>query len=71
MIPFFTQRLPHDRGYQVILQPPLTNFPSGDVEQDMTRINQLIEEQVRKAPEQYLWVHQRFKDRLLPGEKIY
>jgi KDO2-lipid IV(A) lauroyltransferase len=71
VIPFFTQRLPHDQGYRVILQPPLADFPSGNLEQDMTRINQLIEEQVRKAPEQYLWVHQRFKDRPQPAEKIY
>jgi len=71
VIPFFTQRLPDNQGYQVILQPPLENFPSGNIKQDMIRINQLIEEQVRKAPEQYLWVHQRFKDRPLPEEKIY
>ena len=63
VIPFFTQRLPHHQGYKVILQPALDNFPSGDDQQDASRINQLIEEQIRQAPEQYLWVHRRFKDR--------
>ncbi|WP_141698964.1 LpxL/LpxP family acyltransferase [Candidatus Marithrix sp. Canyon 246] len=30
--------------------------------QDATKINQLIETQTRNAPEQYLWVHRRFKE---------
>ena len=65
VIPCFTQRLEHLTGYQVILQSTLEHFPSGDLQQDASRINQLIEKQVRCAPEQYLWVHRRFKDR--PG----
>jgi len=52
-----------DQGYKIILQPALENFPSGDNVQDALRMNQLIEEQVRNAPEQYLWVHRRFKTR--------
>jgi Kdo2-lipid IVA lauroyltransferase/acyltransferase len=62
VVPFFTQRL-GEQGYKIILQPALENYPSGDREQDALRMNQLIEEQVRKAPEQYLWVHRRFKTR--------
>ncbi len=62
VVPFFMQRIA-DQGYKIILQPALENFPSGDKEQDALRMNQLIEEQVRKAPEQYLWVHRRFKTR--------
>ena len=30
---------------------------------DAVRINQLIEENIRKAPDQYFWVHRRFKSR--------
>jgi len=63
IVPFFTQRLPDNQGYKVILQPSLTNFPSNDDVRDATQINQLIETQTRHAPEQYLWVHRRFKDR--------
>lgn len=70
VVPFFTQRLNNHQGYKVILQPALEYFPSGDNVQDTLRMNQLIEAQIRQAPEQYLWVHRRFKDRL-EGEKNF
>ncbi|EDN70801.1 Bacterial lipid A biosynthesis acyltransferase [Beggiatoa sp. PS] len=71
VIPFFTQRLENAQGYKMILQPPLENFPSGDLMQDAFLMNQIIAEQIRKAPEQYLWVHRRFKTRPTGEEKIY
>jgi len=72
VIPFFTQRLDHYRGgYQITFHPPLVDFPSGDDLADATRINQFIEQQVRRAPEQYLWVHRRFKDRPVGEERFY
>lgn len=68
VVPFFTQRLDHYRGqYKIIFLPPLKDFPSDDLLQDAARLNQLIEDQVRQKPEQYFWVHRRFKDRP-PGE---
>ncbi|MEN8216572.1 MAG: LpxL/LpxP family Kdo(2)-lipid IV(A) lauroyl/palmitoleoyl acyltransferase [Pseudomonadota bacterium] len=71
VVPFFTQRLENNQGYKVILQPALEHFPSGDKMQDALRMNQLIEAQIRKAPEQYLWVHRRFKDRPQGEEDVY
>ncbi len=71
VVPFFTQRLEHNQGYKVILQPALAHFPSGDHLHDALRVNQLIEAQVNKAPEQYLWVHRRFKDRPEAENKLY
>ncbi len=71
VIPCFTQRLESLKGYQVILQSALENFPSGDPQQDASRINQLIEKQIRCAPEQYLWVHRRFKDRPVGEQAFY
>ncbi len=67
VVPFFQHRLPGAQGYALTLLPALDNFPSGDVEADTLRINQLIEQQIRRAPEQYLWAHRRFKTRP-PGE---
>ncbi len=67
IVPFFVQRLPDTQGYQLTLLPALENVPSASAETDMRYIHQLIENQVRKMPEQYLWVHRRFKDRP-PGE---
>jgi len=71
VIPFFTQRLPNGQGYLMTLQPPLTHFPGENVLQDTTRINQLIEQHVRQVPEQYLWIHRRFKDRPLGESDVY
>ncbi|MDX1802645.1 MAG: LpxL/LpxP family Kdo(2)-lipid IV(A) lauroyl/palmitoleoyl acyltransferase [Alcanivorax sp.] len=52
--------------YEIEFGPALENFPCGDDEQDTARINQTIEHYVRKHPEQYLWVHKRFKHQ--PGD---
>ena len=63
VIPFFHRRLPDGKGYALRLGAPLENFPSTDVLDDTARINACIEQMVREAPEQYLWVHKRFKSR--------
>jgi KDO2-lipid IV(A) lauroyltransferase len=55
-------------GYKLVLGKPLERFPTGDEIADAARVNQLIESAVRLAPEQYLWVHKRFRIRP-PGEK--
>ena len=70
VIPLYHYRKP-DGTYQVELLPELTNFPSGDLEQDAIRINQIIESLVRKQPEQYLWQYMRFKTRPSGEKKIY
>jgi Kdo2-lipid IVA lauroyltransferase/acyltransferase len=61
VIPFFPVRLPGKAGYRLEILPPLENFPSDDAAADAARINRLLEERVRLCPEQYLWVHRRFK----------
>jgi lipid A biosynthesis lauroyl/palmitoleoyl acyltransferase len=63
ILPFYSERLPHNQGYLLRVGAPLTNFPSGNEVMDATAINQAIEEQVRRTPAQYLWGHRRFKTR--------
>jgi len=65
VIPFFTHRREDGSGYQLTLLPPLENFPSGDDQADAALTNRLIENEIRKAPAQYLWMHRRFKSQ--PG----
>ncbi len=71
VVPFFQHRLPGTQGYSLTLLPALDDFPSADVEADTLRINQLIEAQIRRAPEQYLWAHRRFKTRPPGTREVY
>ena len=50
-------------GYVFHIEPPLADYPSGDVEADTARMNAEIERWARRLPDQYLWTHKRFKTR--------
>lgn len=71
VIPYISRRLDKAQGYVIEFYPPLDNFPSNSLEEDATRTNQLLEEFIRKAPEQYLWVHRRFKTRPEGMPRLY
>ena len=60
-IPFFPRRLP-DGTYEITLLAPLENFPSDDPVADTRRYVSILEEHIRTCPEQYFWVHRKFKD---------
>jgi Kdo2-lipid IVA lauroyltransferase/acyltransferase len=61
VLPYFVQRLPGTQGYRAVIYPAFDNFPSDDPVADTERFNRLVEAQVRRVPEQYLWIHRRFK----------
>jgi Kdo2-lipid IVA lauroyltransferase/acyltransferase len=63
VVPFVTEVLPDYQGYKLTIFEPLADFPSGSDEIDARRMNAFLEEQVAKFPEQYYWVHRRFKHR--------
>jgi KDO2-lipid IV(A) lauroyltransferase len=63
VVPMFPSYDPEQRRYTVSFQPALKDFPSGSDLRDLTRINRILEAQVRQAPEQYWWIHRRFKTR--------
>jgi KDO2-lipid IV(A) lauroyltransferase len=71
VIPFHHRRLPGNGGYALRLGAPLEHFPSKDPLDDTARVNVCIEEMARAAPEQYLWVHKRFKTRPEGSPPIY
>ena len=50
-------------GYTISFSPPWDNFPTGDDENDLIRINSELEKAIAYKPEQYMWVHRRFKTR--------
>jgi KDO2-lipid IV(A) lauroyltransferase len=71
VVPVVTQMLPGSGGYEVRLYPAWEGFPTDDPAADARRMNAFIEDRVREMPEQYNWVHKRFKTRP-PGEpKFY
>lgn len=57
-----------DNVYTLEYYPALENYPTGDDVADATRINSIIEDIIRRHPEQYMWMHRRFKTRP-EGEK--
>ncbi|MFV1997050.1 MAG: lipid A biosynthesis acyltransferase [Acidiferrobacterales bacterium] len=67
VIPCFTRQLSWGRGYEVIFKPAFEHFPTDDPVANARRMNEEIENAVREMPEQYFWVHKRFKTRP-PGE---
>ena len=50
-----------DGTYDITISPPLADFPGDDPVADTVRVMSHIEDAIREAPEQYFWVHRRFK----------
>jgi KDO2-lipid IV(A) lauroyltransferase len=67
VLPVVTRQLPGGQGYVIRFYPPWDNFPTDDIDADTRRMNAFIEDRVREMPEQYFWLHKRFKTRP-PGE---
>lgn len=63
VVPCFCRQLPGGKGYEIAFKPPLAGFPTNDPVKDAERMNQEIERAVRETPEQYFWLHRRFKTR--------
>lgn len=63
VVPCVTRMLPGGRGYRVEFGEPWADFPSADVVADTERMNLWLETVIRATPEQYFWLHRRFKTR--------
>ena len=62
VVPCIT-RITDDGSYETRLYPAWENFPGASLEEDARRMNAFIEDRARAMPEQYFWVHKRFKTR--------
>lgn len=60
-LPFFPRRL-DDGSYVHRIFPPLENFPSDDATEDTQQYVRALEEHIRGCPEQYFWIHRKFKN---------
>ena len=63
VVPCVTRMLPGGGGYVARLYPAWRDFPSGDETADARRMLAFIEQRVLEMPEQYFWLHKRFKTR--------
>ncbi|HTN93823.1 MAG TPA: lipid A biosynthesis acyltransferase [Gallionella sp.] len=71
VVPSITRLLPGSDGYVLTFYPAWENYPSGDDIADSRRMNEFIEQRVREMPEQYFWLHKRFKTRPPNEERLY
>jgi len=60
---FIPTRNDDGSGYTLEIKPMMENFPTDDDEADVIRINQELEKAIMFKPEQYMWLHRRFKTR--------
>ncbi|MEQ5224084.1 Kdo(2)-lipid IV(A) acyltransferase [Proteus cibi] len=63
LIPFTPKRLPEGKGYELIISPPVADFPIDNEENTAKAMNKVIEQEILRAPDQYMWLHRRFKTR--------
>lgn len=70
VVPCVTRMLP-EGGYVARLYPAWKDYPSGDDAADARRLLAFIEERVLEMPEQYFWMHKRFKTRPEGEPKFY
>lgn len=63
VVPFVPRRKPDGKGYELIILEPECNPPLEDAETTAAWMNTIVEKCIMMAPEQYMWLHRRFKTR--------
>ena len=69
VVPVLTRMTPY--GYEVEVLPAWTDFPSDDAEADTALMNRRLQDYIATMPEQYFWVHKRFKTRPPGAAEVY
>lgn len=59
------------KGYSLHISEVMNDYPGEDKQIAASYINKVIEREILRAPEQYLWVHRRFKTRPLGETSVY
>ena len=71
VVPYYIKRKGGGQGYKLVIKPALKNFPQNDALKDATTISHVLEELILENPDQYLWVHKRYKTRPAGEAAIY
>jgi len=69
VVPVVTRLTPD--GYEVHVLPAWDDFPSDDVRGDTALMNVRLQDYIDQMPDQYYWVHKRFKTRPPGAPKVY
>lgn len=57
-------------GYRLYITPEMEGYPTDEC-QAAAYMNKVIEKEIMRAPEQYLWIHRRFKTRPVGEASLY
>ena len=71
IIPFLARRLANNQGYEMVILPAAEDIPLDSDVGTATALNRLVERCVMMAPEQYMWLHRRFKTRPTGENSLY
>jgi KDO2-lipid IV(A) palmitoleoyltransferase len=59
------------KGYDLFIQPALQDYPIDDEMAAAAYMNRVVEKEIMRAPDQYLWLHRRFKTRPDGAPSLY
>ncbi|AHG19831.1 lipid A biosynthesis palmitoleoyl acyltransferase [Chania multitudinisentens RB-25] len=71
LLPVVLIRRPNGCGYDLLIQPALEDYPINDEIAAAAYMNKVVEQEIMRAPEQYLWLHRRFKTRPAGSPSLY
>jgi Kdo2-lipid IVA lauroyltransferase/acyltransferase len=63
VIPYSYRRYDREARYEIRFHAPLADFPTDDAVADTRRLVELLEQFIHESPDQYQWMHKRFKAR--------
>lgn len=69
VVPVISRLTP--QGYDITVMPRWESYPTDDPVADTARMNALLQDMIATMPEQYFWVHKRFKTRPSGGAQLY
>jgi len=71
LVPIVLIRRPDSSGYDLLIQPELQEYPIDNEIEAAAYMNKVIEKEIMRAPDQYMWLHRRFKTRPVGAASLY
>lgn len=71
IVPFVPRRLANGRGYELLIQPAELDIPLENETVTAAWMNKIVEQNIMLAPDQYMWLHRRFKTRPTGEPSLY